>query len=401
MMMKKVTVMGGGNAGKTLAADAALAGHEVCLFEMPKYGKSIESIKKSKKIKISGNQKNAKNFFRDGVATLDMVTCDVVEAVKNTDIIVISVRATGYEEVFEMLVPVIEDGQVISIYPDNFGSLIFRKKMREMGCKKDVIVGGWSSLPYGCRLVCNNEIDEVFILYRAVSLRGDTIPSKDRDVFFSTMKEFAPMDTVDMVPGDTVIDIGFCNVNPILHVPATLLNIGAIDNWGKIEYVGDKDVYFSIYRHGFSENVSKIQYAIYLEEVELARKIGIEMQHYPKEIFFSRLGILGPEFMGDGYITPLNQNMPDFYKMKYFHGERFTSQSRYITEDIPVGCHLFYEFAKKYSVDVPIIESMINIGNVISETNYFTKGMTLETLGISGIDKKELLDYLREGVILK
>ena len=201
------------------------------------------------------------------------------EVVKDADIIAISVRSRIYDQLFSVLIPFLEDGQVIPLYPDNFGSLILRKKMMEMGCEKKVIVGGWSSLPYGCRVISNNEINKVNILYRAVNLRGDTLPSSDREQFFSALKGFAPMDTIDFIPGDTMVDIGFCNVNPILHVPAVLLNIGAIDNWGIIDPVGKKDVYFNIYRHGFSENVSKVQYSLYLEEVEITRKMGIQIQH--------------------------------------------------------------------------------------------------------------------------
>lgn len=396
--MKKIAVLGAGNSGKTLAADAALAGHEVRLFEFPEYEGSITNLKKSHQIRVVGGQVNAKGFIREGLASIKCVSTDIKEVVQGADIIAISVRSLIYDKLFSALIPCVEDGQVITIYPDNFGSLIFRKKMREMGSDKKVIVGGWSSLPYGCRIISNEEINEVNILYRAVNLRGDALPSSDRGQFFSALKEFAPMDTIDFIPGDTMVDIGFCNVNPILHVPAVLLNLGAIDNWGVIDPVGSKDVYFNIYRHGFSENVSKVQYSLYLEEVEITKQMGIEIQNYPKETFFSRLGILGPEFMGEGYTTPLDENMPDFYKPVYFPGERFTSESRYVTEDIPVGCNIFYQFAERYKVDVPVIESMIRLGSIISEKDYSSTGMTLGDLGIANLSDSQLLTYLREGI---
>lgn len=396
-MMKKIAILGAGNSGKTLAADAALAGHEVRLFEFPEYEGSITNLQKSRQIRVLGGQVNAKRFMREGLATLQYVSTDIEEVVKGADIIAISVRSLIYEKLFSALIPCLDDGQVITLYPDNFGSLILRKKMRQMGSRKKVIIGGWSSLPYGCRVISNDEINEVNILYRAVNLRGDALPSSDREQFFSALKEFAPMDTIDFIPGDTMVDIGFCNVNPILHVPAVLLNLGAIDNWGIIDPVGKKDVYFNIYRHGFSENVSKIQYALYLEEVNIAQRMGIQIQHYPREIFFSRLGILGPEFMGEGYTTPLDKNMPDFYKPIYFPGERFTSKSRYVTEDIPVGCNVFYQFARRYDLEVPVIESMIRIGSIVSGEDYFKSGMTLEDLGIAHLSDSQLLTYLRKG----
>ncbi len=395
--MKTVAVLGAGNSGKTLAADAALAGHEVRLFEFPEYAASIRNLRKTRKIRVAGKQVNARGFVREGVAVLDHVGSDMAKVVSGADIIAVSVRALSYEKLFAALVPHLEDGQVVTLFPDNFGSLVLRKKMAEAGCRARVTVGGWSSLPYGCRVISDDDIGEVNIIYRAVNLRGDALPSSDRSVFFDAMKGFAPMDTVDPIAGDTIVDVGFCNVNPILHVPAVLLNLGAIDNWGVIDHLGAPDVYFNIYRHGFSEHVSRVQYSIYLEELGIADKIGIELQKYDRKVFFSRLGILGPEFMGEGYTTPLEKNMPDFYQPVYFPGERFTPQSRYITEDIPVGCHLFYQFATRYGAEVPVIESMIRLGSVVSGQDYFSTGMTLKDLGVQNMSNDELLRFLREG----
>ena len=398
-MKKVVAVLGAGNSGKGLAADAALGGHKVRLWETAAFSSSIEELKKTRQIKLVGRQVNVKKFKREGLATLEKVTSNMKEAVSGADIIAVSVVSLGYDDTMAQLIPCLEDGQVITFYPDNYASFIMRKKMREMGCTKKVIIGGWSSLPYGSRVTSNGPINEVGFAYRAVSLRGDTLPSSDQDVFFSTMKEFACMDSVDILVGDTMLDVNFSNVNPILHVPGVLMNAGAIDNWGIIDPVGDKDEYYSIYRHGFSRSVSKVQYQIYLEEVEIAKALGVGIQPFEKDVFFSRLSILGPEFMGDGWTTPLEENMPDWYRMFYFPGTRFEVNGRYTSEDIPVGTKMFYELGKRAGVETPIIESMIRIGSIVNEKNYFESGWDLKKIGIDGMSNEALLDYLRKGNI--
>lgn len=394
--MKKIAVLGAGNAGQAIAADCKLAGKEVALFEFEQYKHSIEPIKDTRQIKLYGPERNLKGFKRNGIATIDTITTNMEEAVRGANIIVVAVRALAFEVLFRELIPCLEDGQVITIYPDNFGSLILRRMMREMGCDKNVIIGGWSSLPYGARLTRLGDVNEVFILYRAITLRGDTLPSKDNKAFLEVMKELPIMDTVDAVLGDTVIDIGFSNVNPILHVPASIMNVGAIDNWGII--FGNKDEYYDIYKHGFSYNVAKIQYAFYQEEVAIAKKMGVGIQPFDKEDFFSRTSILGQEFMGRGYAIPFEEKIPDDQWMRYLPGERFTVESRYITEDIPVGCNTYYQLAQRYGVRVPVIESMITLGSVISGVDYFREGFSLEHLGIAQMGPEELLTYLREGI---
>ena len=394
--MKTVAVLGAGNSGKALAGDAAISGHKVRIWEDKKFAQNIDGLKT---IRVYGTQNNIKNFKREGIGKIDLATTDMAAAVKGADIIAVSVVSLGFENMLNQLIPCLEDGQTITFYPDNYASLIMRKKMREMGCTKKVIIGGWSSLPYGARVTKTGPESEVFFVYRAVSLRGDTLPSADKNEFFKTMREFACMDPVDFLPGDTMLDVNFCNVNPILHVPAVLMNAGAIDNWGIIDPVGNKDEYYSIYRHAFSESVSKVQYGIYLEEVSMAKALGIGIQHYDKKVFFSRLGILGPEFMGDGWTTPLEENMPDWYRMQYFPGARFTVQNRYVSEDVPVGTKMFYELGKLAGVKTPIIESMIVIASAVNEQNYFNSEWDLKKIGIDGMSKEAILKYLKEGVI--
>lgn len=393
--MDKITVIGGGNAGQAIAADCKLAGKYVCLFEFEEYKSFIKYILDTKKIKIYGPERNVKNFKRNGIAKLDCVTTNMEAAIKDADIIAISVRAQAYERLFREMIPLLEDGQIITLFPDNFGSLIFRKIMKEEKCTKNVIIGGWSSLPYGARITKFGDIDEVYILYRAVTLRGDTLPSCDNEAFMKAMKNFPIMDTVDLITGETIIDIGFSNVNPILHVPASIMNVGAIDNWGVI--FGNNDEFYDIYKHGFSYNVAKIQYALYSEEVMIAEKMGIGIQPYEKEDFFSRTSILGSEFMGPGYAIPFEEKIPADQWMVYLPGERFSVESRYITEDIPVGCNTYYRLAKKYGVKTPVIASMISLGSVISGVDYFSEGFSLNDLGIDKMGPDELLDYLKGG----
>lgn len=41
---------------------------------------------------------------------------------------------------------------------------------------------------------------------------------------------------------------------------------------------------------------------------------------------------------------------------------------------------------------------MINIASVMSETDYYKEGYTLDYLGISHMTKEEMLKYLHEGI---
>jgi len=165
-----------------------------------------------------------------------------------------------------------------------------------------------------------------------------------------------------------------------------------MENFGRI--FGEDKKKFSIYSHVYCPSVSEVQYSFYLEECKLAEAIGVGIQPYKRDDFFSRENVLGQEYMGPDYLIPFEDQDP----IQYGTGP-FTMENRYITEDIPVGCHVYRELSKAYGVEVPVIDSMINLACAMLKRDLTANAYTLENLGIGGMTKKQLNAYLREGVL--
>ncbi|SKC42012.1 NAD/NADP-dependent octopine/nopaline dehydrogenase family protein [Maledivibacter halophilus] len=394
---KPIAVLGAGAVGKAQAADCALAGAKVRICDLQPFAERTLFGIERQGIKFYGQQLNLYGFERTGVAKFDKVTTDVAEAVKGAGIIIIATPSAGHRPFFEKLIPVLEDGQVIHIFPDNYGSLLLRKMMRQAGCNKDVIVGGWSSSPYGSRVDVKGGVvlPQIRVYYRAITLRGASLPSKDQEAFLESTKYMGSMDAITngdgVVGGNTVFDTGFSNVNPILHCPGTLLGVGTMENYGVI--FGENKYDFSIYTHAYCPSISQVQYTLYKEECELAKAMGVGIQHFDKKQFFSRENILGCEYMGKDYEIPFEE----IDEIQIGTGPHNISH-RYITEDIPVGCHVYHEIGKKFGVKTPIIDSMINIASAILEKDFYKEGYTLDYLGVGHMNKEQLLDYLHNGV---
>lgn len=394
-----IVVLGGGAVGKTVAADCKLAGREVRLYSRSR--SSIDGLERTG-ILLDGIQRNLYGFERSGRAFLDMVSTDMAEAVKGAGLIVIAIPAHAHEYYLRTLVPLLEDGQVIHIFTDNYASLLLRKYMKEMGCHKDVVIGGWASAPYGTRIesVGGFRMPHVGVKYRAITLRGASQPMSDMESFMESTKYLPCMDAVTQgqgpAEGDTILDIGFSNINPVIHVPASVLGVSAMENWSCI--YGKEPGTYSLYSHGLCPSICRIQYQFYEEERAIARAIGIQVPAYRYESFFSRRSVLTQEYMGtdedgkDNVVFPLDQPCdegnvgPD------------SINHRYITEDIPVGCKIYHDLGVKFGVPTPIIDSMIVLGGAMHETNYFeTSRYNLDYLGIGKMGRKELLEYLYNG----
>jgi len=394
-----IAVLGGGAVGKTCAADCKLAGREVRLYSRSE--RSIAGIDRTG-ILLDGVQHNLYGFQRSGKAFLDVVSTDMSKVVEGAGIIILAIPAHAHEHYLKTLVPLLEDGQVIHVFTDNYASLLLRKYMREMGCKKRVIVGGWSSSPFGTRIekVGNYMMPHVGAKYRAITLRGATLPMTDIDDFMESTKYLPCMDSVTQgngpVKGDTVLDIGFSNVNPVIHVPASILGVSSMENWTNI--LGNKPGTYSMYSHGLCPSIARVQYQFYMEEKAIAKAIGIRIPEYEYEMFFSRRTILTQEYMGldkdgkDNVVFPLDKpsNEGNTGPNNIHH--------RYFTEDIPVGCKVYHDLGRKFGVPTPVIDAMIVIGGAMHETNMFEDSKyDLDYLGIGNLTPNELLEYLRYG----
>jgi opine dehydrogenase len=394
---KPIAVLGGGAVAKAVSADSALAGAKVRICDLKDFAaKTLFGVQKGG-VKFYGDQLNLYSFTRVGQAKYDLVTTEVAEAVRGAGIIVVATPALGHRPFFEKLIPVLEDGQFIHIIPDNYGSLILRKMMRESGCTKKVVIGGWSSSPYGSRVDVKGGVilPSIRVYYRAITLRGASLPSLDQAAFIASTKFIGAFDGVNngdgVVGGNTVMDTGFSNVNPVLHCPGVILGVGTMENYGVV--FGEEKTKFSIYSHAYCPSISRVQLKFYQEQCALAQAMGVGIQDYNSKDFFSRENLLGQEYMGKDYVIPFEDQDP----IQFGTGP-FTIHNRYITEDIPVGCHVYHELGKRYNVPTPVVDSMITLASIMAEKDFYQSGYTLDTLDIGHMTKEEMLKYLNEGI---
>lgn len=94
--------------------------------------------------------------------------------------------------------------------------------------------------------------------------------------------------------------------------------------------------------------------------------------------------------MKESFIAP-------FYEASPIMGIKgpLSVEDRYFTEDIPVGALTAWRLAKKFGVSVPTIESLIRLGSIICQRDFFKEGRRLEDYGIEGMTRSELLSYLK------
>ena len=139
--MKKIAVLSAGNGGQALAADLALRGHDVALYDLPQFAPVIEAIRRR------GNTIELQHKIT-GTAKIRLVTTDIAEALDGAEVVYFTAPSYGQKAFFDLAVPALSDGQVIVLMPGNYGTLALKAALREAG--KDVLVAETDNLPYAC-----------------------------------------------------------------------------------------------------------------------------------------------------------------------------------------------------------------------------------------------------------
>ncbi|MGL5512169.1 MAG: NAD/NADP octopine/nopaline dehydrogenase family protein, partial [Sporomusa sp.] len=72
------------------------------------------------------------------------------------------------------------------------------------------------------------------------------------------------------------------------------------------------------------------------------------------------------------------------YRQEPYGDGPFTLETRYITEDIPVGCYLISHLGKKFGAETPVIDAMITLGCSMLKRDLMAQvGYTVRGLGVN------------------
>ena len=366
MTPKKIAVLGGGNGAHTMAAEFAMRGHTVNLYEMPQFKNNMKKVFETKTIVLQGNIRELQ-----GPVELNMVTDDIAEAVEGCRYICLVCPAFAHADYAKLLKGHVHSDQIIVTYPGAFSALVLKNVLGDEDCP---VFADANNLPYDARLVAKGS-DTVNVFGRN-PINIAFLPAEKGPELIDEMRE-------DLFPFEKiytdVLECGLAIVNPDWHAGPVLFNISNIET---------AHVNFYLYEMGWTPSACRLNIALDKERKALGNVLGYNLR--PMEDFAGR-----PE----GY----EWTWEDLYKEG--HGSIGLTpicgpnslQSRYLTEDIPYGLVPWCAIAEVVGVPMPLTNGFIDIINVVHERDWRKDGCGLDELGIEGLSKDELLEYVRTG----
>ncbi|WOV84886.1 NAD/NADP octopine/nopaline dehydrogenase family protein [Sporosarcina jeotgali] len=358
--MLKWTIIGGGNGGQTTAGHLGMMGFDVTIYDI--FEDTINAIKEQGGVHL---QDALTGFGKVACATTSME-----EALKDADIVFVTVPATAHASVAKSCAPYLKDGQIVILNPAaSFGSLVFRKTLDDEGCKADVTLGETNTLLYGCRII-QPGTTQVFGLKNRILTAA--LPATETARVVETLQTAFPQ----FEACESILVTSFDNTNPILHPATTLFNTGIIES--------EQDWRF--YVDGFTPSIGRYVEKMDAERMAIGKVFGLELLSCMQQM----------EVEYDVFKDTLSESVSSNPVYQDIGGQN-TLETRYLTEDIPMGLVPFIELGKMVNLPTIHMETAATMGQLLLGRSLMEGARTLENLGVKGMSVDEFLEFVQTG----
>jgi opine dehydrogenase len=347
-----VAVIGAGNVGCALAADLALRGTEVRLFN--RSPGRLAAIRDAGGITVTGEI--------DGFAAPSLVTGSLQEAVDGAGVVAVTVPTASLPAYAAALAQATGGEQLIWLNPGHSGGALYLAAELARAGRGERTICQLTTASHASRLTGPATV-RVFLRARASVA---ALPASHLEACHQRLDALLPG---QFGRAQSVLEADLANLNAILHPP------GMVCNAGWIEATAGK---FGFYTEGSGPAVAHVMDAIDHERLALARRLGVRAVPFAE--LFHQLGFTtGKQPHGGGAYHAIQHS-------KLIHPIQSPPRldHRYLHEDVGWGLVPWMHLAAATGSPAPTITALTHLAGVINSIDYQRQGLTLQRLGLAG-----------------
>jgi opine dehydrogenase len=361
-------VVGAGNGGCALAAELALLGREVVLFDHPEFEARLQPLRALGGIHVESRVAHFAFGIGTHFARLAHLTTDP-SAVTAAKIVAVVVPGQHHGRVIDALLPHLRPEQLVLLAPGGVGgTLLWADRLRRTGLG-DVLLAQTADLSYAgyrtpeAKVVVGDKKKRVFV--------GVFPNNRHREAMARLEVDFP-----ELVLAANALDAGLQGPGMLVHPLPMLMNAVRID----------RDYPFTYDAYDITPSVARAVSTLDRERMAIVAALGGEVK--PIE------AILGDYYGVSG---------ADFYdtvrKVPAYRGSAAPKDfsHRYIAEEVPTQIVPACSIARVLGVPTPVMEATAALASAVTGERFGRSGWTSERLGIAKYDRIELLRHLETG----
>jgi opine dehydrogenase len=361
-------VLGAGNGGLAMAAELALLGRDVALFEHAAFEDKLRPIREAGGIEVDSRIDHFPGGQGVHFAPLSRLTTDS-SVVAGADVVIVVVPGQHQETMIQAVLPRLRSGQLVLVNPGGVGgALVWGRALREAGVE-DVLLAQPSDLLYAGSRTPDHRVRLGGKKKRAVL---GVFPNTDRNAAFERLGDDFP----EFEPAANVLEAGLGGPGMLVHPLPMLMNAVRIDREAPFRY----DAY------DITPSVARAIERLDAERIAVIAALGGRPTP-AKDVLTEYYGVSGADFYDTVIKVPAYQGStapPDF-------------THRYITEEVPTHLVPAIAIAGLSGVATEVMEATVTLAGAVTGEDFRRSGWTAERLGLAGLDRDGVVALLETG----
>jgi len=361
----RLTVCGAGAAGMAVAADCALKGLEVTLFDLPPFADVIRGVADKGGVEVTPDSDTTAG--KTGLARLAAATTDAAVAVDRADLVMITAPAMYHDTIMDAVAPQLRDGQIVLFATGYWGSL--RQARRFEGALPDVTLAESNIMPY----ICQMRGEAVDVGRSKRSFHVAAFPGERSDSVFEVLGHVYSQ----YRPAASVVETNLAaGGNPPIHVTLLIPIAGFYFD----RFLGGK-----FYQDATGPGMRLVE-GFDAERRRLSQRLGsawFESQHeFDERAYGYKVDDLGAALRGSPH--------SDWYASAAY-------LEQVCSEDLVYSYVPMVRLGEAVGVDVSLTRGMVEVFGAMLGRDYWSEGVGLEALGLDRLDADEIREYVMTG----
>lgn len=360
-----IAVLGAGHGGLAMAGHLALMGNRVRLFSF--FARELDPVEAQGGIEVTGKEVS-------GFARLSEVTRCIDQAVKGAQLVMIASPAFTHANYAALLAGLLEDGQIVVLNPGRTGgALEFAQVLRRYALRAKIYLAEAQTFIYAAEMRGPGKVE---ILKEKFKMRVAALPARENSHVIPVLQQLYPQ----IEAAQNVLETSINNVGAVNHPTATLLNTPLIERAARGED-------FRFYRDLITPTICELMMEkIDDERCQLGR--ALELDTWTAMDWYKNCYRVTGNSLYEVY-----QN--NHYYLG-FHAPTHILGQNNVLDEIPNSLVPMSELSRQLGLATPTINAVIELGSVMTGIDMWRAGRTQEKMGVAGLNKEQLLEYVEQ-----